>query len=178
MEALALVRKYVGNRKPAYPADESVPLEDIVPDSWKPIVVENEPDSARQVNRVAYEVYVLRELRERLRTKEVWVAGSQRYPNPEEDLPVDFEQKRPEYYSALRLSADAKGFVNQIRQERNTNSNFSTTRFRRTRRYVFSTEPAVGSPYPRSASNRSHRTCALSKPNCSGAGRIPAFSTC
>ena len=45
------------------------------------------------------------------------MAGAQRYHDPDQDLPTDFEAKRPDYYAALRLSTDAKAFVAQIRQE-------------------------------------------------------------
>jgi len=34
---------------------------------------------------------VLQALREKLRCKEIWVVGANRYRNPEEDLPADFE---------------------------------------------------------------------------------------
>jgi hypothetical protein len=33
-------------------------------------------------------------LRERLRCKEIWMVGANRYRNPDEDLPTDFEAQR------------------------------------------------------------------------------------
>jgi hypothetical protein len=60
---------------------------------------------------------VLQALRERLRTKEVWVHGANRYRNPEEDLPLDFARKRDDYYAALRLPQDEKTFLSGVRQE-------------------------------------------------------------
>ena len=44
-----------------------------------------------RTNRVTYEVAVLEALREQLRCKEIWVVGANRYRNPDEDLPTDFE---------------------------------------------------------------------------------------
>ena len=117
MEALALVRKHVGSRQQSYPADEIVPLDDVVPEAWREIVVEHVDDAPARVNRIAYEICVLGTLRERLRTKEVWVQGANRYRNPEEDLPADFDAKRADYYMALRLPQDGKAFLANVRQE-------------------------------------------------------------
>ena len=117
MDALALIRKYIANREPVYPSEETVPIDDIVPELWRAIVIEGEQDGVPQVNRVAYEICVLGELRERLRTKEIWVVDARRYRDPEQDLPADFDCKRDQYYSALRLPQDAKTFISQVRQE-------------------------------------------------------------
>lgn len=117
MDALALVRKHVDSGQRCYPPDEIVPLDGIVPEEWRAIVLEQEEGSAPRANRITYEVCVLQALRERLRTKEVWVHGANRYRNPEEDLPLDFERKRDDYYSVLRLPQDEKTFLAGVRQE-------------------------------------------------------------
>ena len=117
MEALALVRKHVASRQNTFPADEAVPLAGIVPDEWRDIVLAQEDGAAPRINRFAYEVCVLGGLREQLRTKEIWVSGAHRYRNPEQDLPHDFESKRDEYYSFLRLPQDEKAFVSGVQQE-------------------------------------------------------------
>ncbi len=44
---------------------------------------------------------VLQALREKVRTKEIWVVGANRFRNPDDDLPTDFEQNRATYYDAL-----------------------------------------------------------------------------
>ena len=59
----------------------------------------------------------LQALREKLRCKEIRVAGANRFRNPDDDLPQDFEQRRLEYYEALRLPASADDFVRQLRDE-------------------------------------------------------------
>jgi hypothetical protein len=56
-------------------------------------------------------------LREQLRCKEIWVVGADRYRNPEEDLPLDFDMQRDVYYEALRLPLEAKTFVSHLQQE-------------------------------------------------------------
>lgn len=51
-----------------------------------------EADGRNRVNRITYEICVLEALRVRLRCKEIWVAGADRYRNPDDDLPSDFEE--------------------------------------------------------------------------------------
>lgn len=63
MEALALIRKHVDSRR-TYPPDEIVPLDDIVPETWRDIVIEHDEDGSTRVNRVAYEICVLEALRD------------------------------------------------------------------------------------------------------------------
>lgn len=74
-------------------------------------------DGRRQVVRMAYEVATFQALRERLRCKEVWVEGSERWRNPDQDLPADFEQRRTEHYRALRKPLDPTAFIDQVREE-------------------------------------------------------------
>lgn len=69
------------------------------------------------VDRIGYEICALEALREQLRRKEVWVAGADRYRNPDEDLPPDFDQRRDEHYAALGLPRDADAFVAGVQQE-------------------------------------------------------------
>jgi len=59
---------------------------------------------------------VLTALREKLRCKEVWVKGADRFRNPDEDLPGDFDARREEYYTALEQPRDAKNFVETLRR--------------------------------------------------------------
>ncbi|MBB1077841.1 Tn3 family transposase [Rhodoferax sp. 4810] len=83
-----------------------------MPASWIPFVVEDE-----KVNRVAYEICVLKALREQLRCREIWVFGSRRYRNPEEDLPQDFEERKAAYFEDLDIPMDAKAFTASLREE-------------------------------------------------------------
>ena len=66
---------------------------------------------------MAYEVATFRELRERLRCKEIWVVGADRWRNPDEDLPADFEARRAEHYAGLRKPLDAEAFTGPLREE-------------------------------------------------------------
>jgi len=78
-------------------------------------VVEKTKDREERINRISYEICVLRALRKRLRTKEIWVAGADRYRDPEQDLPADFAAKRDSYYALLQAPKDAQAFIDQVR---------------------------------------------------------------
>lgn len=116
IRALDLLKKYAGSRVRAYPLDEQVPIDGIVPAAWKDAVVEPREGSPR-VDRIAYEVCTLRALRDNLRCKEVWVAGADRFRKPDEDLPGDFEERRESYYGLLKLPRAAAEFIARVRGE-------------------------------------------------------------
>ncbi|CDM59901.1 hypothetical protein K8R51_34360 [Rhizobium favelukesii] len=56
------------------------------------------------MNRISYELCVLTQLRDRIRSKEIWVVGADRYRNPDDDLLKDFEIRRDAYYTGLNLT--------------------------------------------------------------------------
>jgi TnpA family transposase len=113
IEALDVLKAHRDSGQQYYAADE-VPLDGIVQKKWRDIVVEQDKDGKDRVNRINYEICVLRALRKRLRTKEIWVAGADRYRNPELDLPADFAAKRDSYYDLLKAPKDVEVFVKQI----------------------------------------------------------------
>lgn len=43
--------------------------------------------------------------------------GADRYRNPDDDLPKDFESRRTAYYNALNLTSDARAFTRKIQAE-------------------------------------------------------------
>jgi Domain of unknown function (DUF4158) len=81
IEALAVVREYVSSRVAWYPLEVSPPLEGVIPDSWENIVTEKDSAGETRVNRLTYELSVLQTLRERVRSKEIWVAGAAQFRN-------------------------------------------------------------------------------------------------
>jgi TnpA family transposase len=120
IEALALVRRYAGTRVRHIPAHEDVPLEGVVRPLWRDAVVDADPHGRPRVDRITYEICALEALRDQLRCKEVWVAGADRYRNPDEDVPADFAARREEHYAALDLPRDAGAFVAGLRDEMRT----------------------------------------------------------
>jgi TnpA family transposase len=113
MDALVLLRRYAErpSRERFYAEGEKVPLEGVVPREWRDAVV----DEAGQVERIPYELCVLRSLREAIRRREVYVAGANRWRNPEDDLPADFEANRDVHYAAIRQPLDPTAFVDDLR---------------------------------------------------------------
>jgi hypothetical protein len=64
---------------------------------------------------INYEICILRELRERLRCKEIWVVGADRYRNPDEDLPQDFDAKPDNYYAEAH-PRDVETFIADLQR--------------------------------------------------------------
>jgi len=117
LDALALVRRHLDSKLHCYPLEESVPLDGVVPIAWRDAVIERDAQGRSGINRITYEICALQALREQLRCKEIWVKGADRYRNPDEDLPVDFEVRRDEHYAALGLPRDADAFIARVQAE-------------------------------------------------------------
>lgn len=73
--------------------------------------------AGRRVVRAVYEICTFQALRERLRCKEIWVVGADKWRNPDEDLPHDFEAHRAAHYAALRKPLDPTAFIDQLCEE-------------------------------------------------------------
>ncbi len=116
IHALELLIRYADVKCNFYPAGEDVPL-DFVRGLWRDAVVDDDGNGCLRVNRITYEICVLEALREQLRCKEIWVVGADRYGNPDEDLPADFEAQRGAYYAALKLPHEADVFVDGVRND-------------------------------------------------------------
>ena len=117
IQALDLLKRYAGTKLQTFPVEETVPLDDIVKGLWREAVFEKDALGRQRVNRITYEICVLEALRDKLRCKEVWVVGADRYRNPDEDLPADFEAQRTPYYQALKLPLEADRFVADLKTE-------------------------------------------------------------
>jgi TnpA family transposase len=89
----------------------------VIRPKWRDVVVEDAPGGGQRVNRINYEICVLQALRERLRCKEIWVAGADRFRNPDEDLPADFAARRSACYERLGLPVQARAFTEALRTE-------------------------------------------------------------
>jgi len=116
LRALALVKQYLQSGLRFYPPEENVPLDGVVRSDWQDMVMGEDKQGHERINRLAYEICTLQALREKLRCKEIWVPGANRYRNPEEDLPADFEQQRVAYYDALHQPLEADPFVRSVQQ--------------------------------------------------------------
>ena len=100
MDALELLARWADRPGQVrfYDPAERVPLEGVVPAGWRDAVV----DEHGRVERIPYELCVLKALREAIRRREVWVVGANRWRDPEQDLPQDFAANRDIHYAAIR----------------------------------------------------------------------------
>jgi TnpA family transposase len=117
LAALDLMQQYAGSKRRFYGAEDDVPLHGVVPREWRELVLEQDPKGHTRVNRINYEMATLHTLRERVRCKEIWVKGAQRYRNPNDDLPADFAAERVAYYQALEKPLDADTFIADLQQQ-------------------------------------------------------------
>ena len=56
-------------------------------------------------------------VRERVRCKEVWGSGADRYRNPDDDLPADFAVRRDACYQELGQPVEADTFIDSLQRE-------------------------------------------------------------
>lgn len=112
--AVDLVRAHAGDGRRFFGDGKEVPIKGVVPPAWFDAVVK-EAGGGRRVGRASYELCALEALREALRCKEVWVEGADRYRNPDEDLPADFDERRASYYGLLSQPMEADRFVENLR---------------------------------------------------------------
>ena len=84
---------------------------------WAEVVYRTDTRGRRRVVRMVYEVVAFQALREQLRCKEIWVVGADKWRNPDEDLPADFEARRAENYRELRKPLDPAVFIDELREE-------------------------------------------------------------
>ena len=115
--ALTLLKKYAESTVQHYPSSETVPVDGVIRPLWRPIVVGADKQGQPRLNRINYELCVLETLREQLRCKEIWVVGANRYRNPDDDLPADFDSRRPRYYAALGQPLDGETFIRDLQAQ-------------------------------------------------------------
>ena len=114
-EALAWLQAHRDSRQQFVSCDE-VPIDDVVRPQMQEILIEETPRGTQRINRINYEICVLQALRDRLRCKEIWVEGADRFRHPDDDLPSDFSARRNAYYAALKQPMDSGQFTYRLQQ--------------------------------------------------------------
>ena len=117
IKALELLKKYAHSKARYYDSTEDIPIDGVLKAGAKEILLETDFLGNERINRINYEISVLQALRERLCCKEIWVVGANRYRNPDDDLPTDFEANRQVYYQALTLPEDVETFISGLQQQ-------------------------------------------------------------
>jgi hypothetical protein len=84
----------------------------MIPARWRSSVI----DDDGRVNRISYELCVPANCEPHPLQRNL-VVGADRYRNPDDDLPKDFEIRREAYYSGLSLTPDAQAFCASIWEE-------------------------------------------------------------
>lgn len=111
LDALALILQLGQEGRRVVPAD--LAPEGSIPGKWKDMVIA----ASGRLNVISFELCVLAQLRDRVRSKEIWVTGADRYRNPNDDLPADFDTQRGKYYQSLGLTQNAGDFIANVRAE-------------------------------------------------------------
>lgn len=94
IRALELVKKCSDTGHHYLPLSKDIPIDGVIRTVNKEIIVEKDEKGQERINRMNYEINVLQALRDKLRCKEIWVVGANRYRNLDDDLPTDFEERR------------------------------------------------------------------------------------
>ncbi|TDP33018.1 Tn3 transposase DDE domain-containing protein [Nocardia ignorata] len=117
MVAMELLGRYasIDGKVRFYDTHALAPLEGVVPKAWREAVV----DEKRRVERIPYELCVLVALRDAIRRREIYVEGGNRWRNPEDDLPGDFDTAREVHYAAIRQPLDPTEFIGGLKQRMN-----------------------------------------------------------
>lgn len=113
LKALDWISVQHGAKRQFHVKRDKIIINGVVPNKYKSAVIDKEG----VLDRHAYELCAVLTLREKLRSREVWVAGAERYKNPDDDIPDDFEDEREAYYEELGLSEDAQAFTSGIKAE-------------------------------------------------------------
>lgn len=120
LEALALIKRYKAattNRTQYYARGETIPVDGVIHKDLQELLYRTGKNGQQRILRSVYECGVFQTLRDKLRCKEIWVVGADKWRNPDEDLPADFEANRAQNYQALRKPLDPKVFTAQLRAE-------------------------------------------------------------
>jgi hypothetical protein len=116
IDGIDLVRRYADSTAQTYRRSEQVPVRGVVSGDWLELLYRGEAATSR-VQRSVYELCLFTALRERLRCKEIWVEGADKWRNPNADLPADFETRRLEHYRALAKPLDPAEFIEPLQAQ-------------------------------------------------------------
>lgn len=115
LDAIQFILKYRHSPHDIY--QKTPPLKHVIPDNWLDFVIDNKTESTVFVNKFNYEMVVCNEIRRKLAYKGLWIKGSYRYRDPQNDLPKDFEENKAFYYKKLGLSTNPKDFTKLSKTE-------------------------------------------------------------
>ena len=119
IDAIDVIRRYRDSRQVYLPLDET-PIDGVLRKNMHDILVVPDSQGVERVNRINYEIAVFEALRAKLRCKEIWVEGADKFRNPDEDLPADYADNRSEYYRRLDLPLQYDDFAGSLKASMTT----------------------------------------------------------
>ncbi len=96
---------------------KKLPIEGVINKEDKDLVYKVDDNGKKTIDEDKYRVLLLRNLHKRTKTKEAWVPGANKFRNPDEDLPADFEERRAEYYADLQMPLDPVQLIQGLQAE-------------------------------------------------------------
>ncbi|EKD45552.1 MAG: hypothetical protein ACD_69C00237G0002, partial [uncultured bacterium] len=121
LKAMEFIKQHQDSDDKYYSDTRLVPIDGIIYGDWRPLVLEQLPSKGSQKNqqkveRMHYEMAVLELLHQKLTCKTIWIAGSYRYRNPDEDLPQDWhiQERREYYYKTIEAKSSGKEFTQSL----------------------------------------------------------------
>jgi TnpA family transposase len=96
---------------------KKLPIEGVIDKEDKELIYHVGEGGKKTIDENKYRVLLLRNLHKRTKTKEAWVPGANKFRNPDEDLPADFEEKRAQYYADLELPLDPEQLIQRLQAE-------------------------------------------------------------
>ena len=110
IDAIELIKTYSSNQIQYYPENEKVPTVGVISPEWSKFVYHN-----NKVKRIPFELCVLLVLREKIRCREIWITGSEKFRNPDDDIPADFDENRSIYMEKMKLPTDSDVLISKIK---------------------------------------------------------------
>ena len=96
---------------------KKLPIEGVIDKEDQDLIYSVNEKGEKAVDEHKYRVLMLRKLHKRTKTKEGWVPGANKFRNPDEDLPANFEEKRTDYYADLELPLDPEQFIKGLQAD-------------------------------------------------------------
>ena len=116
IKALEIIKQNIGSKTKYYYLKDGIPIAGVISTTLEDIVIEQDSKGNDRIERTNFEICTLQTLREKLKCKEIWEPGANKYRNPDEDLPKDFDTKRQEYYKLLKLPINKEIFINRLKK--------------------------------------------------------------
>ena len=116
LSAITLIKKHQHKKSEYYPIDEIISIEGLIYANDIPFV-QVTIDNKTLINRKSYEYAILKVLRDKLKTKEVWVVGGFKYRDPEFDIPKDFDTNQEYYYGILNQPILSQVFIQPLKNK-------------------------------------------------------------